>query len=78
MGEIAYYTKKYEDAIFYFKKSAGLYDQASYIDTLLLHTAVSLEKSGDKGQAKAFYENIIANYKGKKSAKIAKDRLKKL
>lgn len=78
LGEIAYYTKKYEDAIFYFKKSAGLYDQASYIDTLLLHTAVSLEKTGDKGQAKAFYENIIANYKGKKSAKIAKDRLKKL
>ncbi len=78
LGEIAYYTKKYEDAIFYFKKSAGLYDQASYIDTLLLHTAVSLEKTGDKGQAKAFYENIIANYKGKKSAKIAKERLKKL
>ncbi|PHS38570.1 MAG: hypothetical protein COB07_08255 [Sulfurovum sp.] len=78
LGEIAYYTKKYEDAIFYFKKSAGIYDQASYIDTLLLHTAVSLEKSGDKGQAKAFYENIIENYSGKKSAEIAKQRLKKL
>ncbi|SFV56493.1 TPR repeat containing exported protein; Putative periplasmic protein contains a protein prenylyltransferase domain [hydrothermal vent metagenome] len=78
LGEIAYYTKKYEDAIFYFKKSAGLYDQATYIDTLLLHTAVSLEKSGDKAQAKAFYENIIANYDGKKSAKIAKQKLKKL
>jgi len=78
LGEIAYYTKKYEDAIFYFKKSAGLYDKASYIDTLLLHTAVSLEKTGDRGQAKAFYENIIANYKGKKSAEIAKFRLEKL
>lgn len=78
LGEIAYYTKKYEDAIFYFKKSAGIYDKASYIDTLLLHTAVSLEKSGDKGQARAFYENIIENYAGKKTAKIAKDRLKKL
>ena len=78
LGEIAYYTKKYEDAIFYFKKSAGIYDQASYIDTLLLHTAVSLEKSGDKGQAKAFYKNIIENYSGKQSAKIAKQRLKKL
>jgi len=78
LGEIAYYTKKYEDAIFYFKKSAGLYDQASYIDTLLLHTAISLEKSGEKAQAKAFYENIIANYPGKKSAKIAKEKLKKL
>jgi len=78
LGEIAYYTKKYEDAIFYFKKSAGLYDKASYIDTLLLHTAVSLENTGDKGQAKAFYENIIENYKGKKTAKIAKERLQKL
>lgn len=78
LGEIAYYTKKYEDAIFYFKKSAGIYDKASYIDTLLLHTAVSLEKSGDKGQARAFYENIIENYAGKKTAKIAKERLKKL
>jgi len=78
LGEIAYYTKRYEDAIFYFKKSAGIYDKASYIDTLLLHTAVSLEKSGDKGQAKAFYENIIENYPGKRSAKISKERLKKL
>jgi TolA-binding protein len=78
LGEISYYTKKYEDAIFYFKKSAGLYDQASYIDTLLLHTAVSLEKSGDKDQARVFYENIIANYNGKKSAKIAKQKLKRL
>lgn len=78
LGEIAYYTKKYEDAIFYFKKSAGIYDKASYIDTLLLHTAVSLEKSGDKAQAKAFYENIIENYSANNSAKIAKQRLKKL
>jgi len=78
LGEIAYYTKKYEDAIFYFKKSAGLYDQASYIDVLLLHTAISLEKSGDKAQARAFYENIVENYQGKKSAKIAKEKLKKL
>lgn len=78
LGEIAYYTNKYEDAIFYFKKSAGLYDQASYIDTLLLHTAVSLEKTGDKAQAKVFYENIIENYAGKKTAQIAKERLRKL
>ncbi len=78
LGEIAYYTKKYEDAIFYFKKSVGLYDQASYIDVLLLHTAISLDKTGDKSQAKTFYQNIIDNYEGKNSAKIAKERLKKL
>ena len=78
LGEIAYYTKEYEDAIFYFKKSAGLYDKASYIDTLLLHTAISLDKTGEKQQAKVFYQNIIENYPGKKTAKIAKDRMKKL
>jgi len=78
LGEISYYTKKYEDAIFYFKKSAGLYDQASYIDTLLLHTAVSLEKNGDSEQAKVFYENIIKNYPTKKTAKIAKKKLQEL
>ncbi|HQS72679.1 MAG TPA: hypothetical protein PLH07_01760 [Sulfurovum sp.] len=78
LGEVAYYTNKYEDAIFYFKKSAGLYDKATYIDTLLLHTAISLEKTGDKGQAKIFYENIIQNYAGKKTADIAKQKLSKL
>ena len=78
LGEIAYYTKQYEDAIFYFKKSAGLYDKASYMDTLLLHTAISLDHTGKKSQAKVFYNNIIENYKGKKTAKIASDKLKKL
>ena len=78
LGEVAYYTKKYEDAIFYFKKSVGLYDQASYIDVLLLHTAISLDKTGDKSQAKTFYQNIIDNYEGRNSAKIAKQRLRKL
>ena len=78
LGEIAYYTKKYSDALFYFKKSAGLYDQAGYIDTLLLHTAISLEKTGDKSQAKVFYQTIIDGYPGKKSAKIARKKLKKL
>jgi TolA-binding protein len=78
LGEIAYYTKKYKDAIFFFKKSAGLNDKTTYIDILLLHTAVSLENSGEKAQAKAFYENIVANYKGKASASIASARLKNL
>jgi TolA-binding protein len=78
LGEIAYYTKKYEDSIFYFKKSAGINDKASYIDTLLLHTAISLDRTGEKEQARMFYENIIANYPSKKTAQIAKDRVKKL
>ncbi len=78
LGEIGYYSKKYSDAIFYFKKSAGLNVQASYIDTLLLHTAISLENTGDLSQAKAFYQTIIDDYPEKKSAKIARKKLNNL
>jgi len=78
LGEISYYTKQYEDAIFYYKKSAGLYDKASYMDVLLLHTGISLEKRGEKQQARLFYENLIENFPGKKSASIAKGKLRRL
>jgi len=78
LGEISYYTKRYEDAIFYYKKSASLYDKAGYIDVLLLHTAISLEKTGDVEQAKIFYNNILNSYPNKKSASIAKSKLRNL
>lgn len=78
LGEIAYYTKQYDDAIFYYKKSAGLYDKAGYMDVLLLHTAISLERTGKKAQAKVFYENVAESYPGKKAASIAKRKLRKL
>jgi len=78
LGEISYYTKNYKSAIFYYKKSVSLYAKASYMDVLLLHTGISLDKTGDKSQAKIFYNNIIENYPKKKSATIAKSRLKKL
>jgi TolA-binding protein len=78
LGEIAYYSDQPTEAIYHFKKSAELYGEASYMDTLLLHTAISLAKTGEKGQAKAFFENIIATYPEKKSATIAKERLEKL
>jgi len=78
LGEISFYTKKYNDAIFYFKKSVGIYDNASYNDKLLLHTAISLEKINDKKQAKIFYEMIIETYPNKSSAIVAKENLLQL
>ncbi|MBN2721327.1 MAG: hypothetical protein JXQ77_00750 [Campylobacterales bacterium] len=75
LGEIAYYQKRYKDAIFYYKSSAKLDDKANYIDTLLLHTAISLENTNDKAQAKLFYETIIKKYPANESAKIAKSKL---
>lgn len=75
LGEVAYYTHQYADAVAYYKTSASLYDKAGYMDILYLHTAISLEKSGEKDQAKGFYQFVIENYPDKKSASIAKNRL---
>ena len=76
LGEIAYKTGKYQDAINYYQQSAELNENAAYMDKLLLHTGISLEKYGDKEQAKKFYQAIIDAYPGTNSARIAKKRLK--
>jgi len=75
LGEIAYYTHQYGNAVSYYKQSAVLYDSASYMDVLYLHTAISLDKSGDPTQAKSLYEYVISTYPDKKSASIAQNRL---
>lgn len=75
LGEAAYYTNNYNDAVTYYKKSASIVDNAGYMDVLYLHTAISLEKIGEKEQAKSFFEHVIATYPNKKSATIAKSRL---
>ncbi|WP_286337536.1 tetratricopeptide repeat protein [Hydrogenimonas cancrithermarum] len=78
LGEIAYREGRYKDAIAYYKKSASLYDKSSFMPTLLLHTAISLERIGDKKQASQFYESLIQLYPKSKSATIAKKNLAKL
>lgn len=75
LGEIAYYQKRYADAIDYFKQSASLYDKASYMPTLLLHTALSFKKLGDAENAKRFFEAIVATYPGTAQAKMAQKYL---
>jgi len=75
LGEIAYYTHNYQDAVTYYKLSASLYDQASYMDVLFLHTAISLDKSGEKEQARNFYQHVIDTYPNRKSAAIARNRI---
>ncbi len=75
LGEIAYYTHNYNDAIAYYKQSASLYDKASYMPVLYLHTAIALEKTGQKEQAKGFYQYVIDNYPKTRSASIARKHL---
>lgn len=75
LGEIAYRTNKYADAITYYKRSAEANENANYMDTLLLHTGISLEKRGDKAQAKRFFQAIVDGYPDTGSAKVAKKHL---
>ena len=75
IGEMQYYRKNYAEAIAYFKKSAKLYPKASYMSILMLHTAMSMEKTGDIKNAKSFYDGIILKYP---ESKYAVDAIKYL
>jgi TolA-binding protein len=78
LGEIWYYRKDYAKAISYFKKSALLYDKADWMPKLLLHSAISFEKTGDFKNAASFYETLMTNYPESKEAKSADKNLSKL
>jgi len=75
LGEIAYRTGKHTRAIDEYKQSAELDENAGYMDKLLLHTGLAMEKSGDKAQAKRFFQAIIDGYPGTSSARVAKKHL---
>lgn len=78
LGEIYYSRKQYNDAIGAFKKSALLYDKASYMPKLLLHSAVSFENIKDKENAKNFYSTLVSAYPDSSEAQTAKKNLSKL
>ncbi|NPA82072.1 MAG: tetratricopeptide repeat protein [Epsilonproteobacteria bacterium] len=75
LGEINYYRRNYKEAVVFYKKSIQLYDQASYIPTLLLHTGISFKKIGDNENAEKIFNALIGNYPNSKEAKIAKKYL---
>ena len=75
VGEMNFRRKNYADALAYFKTSSSLYSDASYMPTLLLHSAISMEKTGDASNAQAFYKAIVAKYPNSAEAKKAKQYL---
>lgn len=78
LGEIAYSKQKYDIAIGHFKQSAMLNEKASYMPKLLLHSAVSFERTKDKDNAKTFYSTLIELYPNSSESKTAKKNLSKL
>ncbi len=75
LGEIAYRNSHYTRAVDQYKQSAELNENAGYMDKLLLHTGISLEKTGDRSQAKRFFQAIVDGYPNTISAKVAKRHL---
>jgi TolA-binding protein len=78
IGESYFERKAYKEAVTYYKQSAGANEKALYMPTLLLHSGISMEKTGDITTAKAFYQATIAKYSGSGAAKEASEHLSKL
>jgi len=75
IGEMNFKRKNYAKAIAYFKKSVKLYSKASYMPNLMLHTAISMYRTGDKQHAQDFFGAIIVKYPSSKEVKEAKKYL---
>ena len=75
IGQMKFKRKNYSEAISYYKKSASLYEKASYMPELLLHTAISMDKTNDTKNAKVFYNAILMKYPNSKEANKANENL---
>jgi TolA-binding protein len=75
MADMNFKRKNYNDAIAYYKQSATLYSDASYMPELMLNTALSMEAIGDSANAKAFYKGVVAKYPDSSEAKKAQKQL---
>ncbi|MDD5212705.1 MAG: tetratricopeptide repeat protein [Sulfuricurvum sp.] len=78
IGETLFERQSYKEAISYYKDSASRNEKALYMPTLLLHSGISMEKTGDNATAKAFYQATVSKYGGSGAAKEANERLSKL
>lgn len=75
LGDMNFKRKNYSDAIAYYKQSATLYTDASYMPELMLNTATSMNETGDKINAKTFYKAVVAKYPNSSEAKKAQKQL---
>jgi len=73
IGEMNYRRKNYANAISYYKKSSFLYSKARWMPRLMLHTAISMKKTGDNTHANAFFEAIVAKYPDSPEADKARE-----
>ncbi|MFA6629782.1 MAG: tetratricopeptide repeat protein [Sulfuricurvum sp.] len=78
IGETQFERKAYKEAVYYYKESASRNEKAGYMPTLLLHSGISMEKTGDTATAKAFFQATISKFGSSGAAKEAQEHLAKL
>lgn len=78
IGLAKFEQKEYEGAIDFFRKSAILNDNATYMPNLLLKSAESFEATNNEKNAKKFYSALSETYPKSKEAETASKKLKKL
>jgi TolA-binding protein len=76
LGEIKYNKKLYKEAIQFYKQSMISDDKASYIPTLLLHSALCFDNLKEKDNAMNFYKTIVEIYPDTPEAKEASKKIK--
>ena len=62
IGEMWHYRKSWSKALSYYKESVSRHDNASYMPTLMLHSAECMMHTGDSANAKKFLQSIRAKY----------------
>jgi TolA-binding protein len=78
IGEMWHYRKNWSKALSYYKESADRYSKASYMPTLMLHSAECMKHLGDIANAKKFLTALAAKYPGTAEAKKAEALLNTL
>ena len=78
IGEMWHYRKEWSKALSYYKESAGRSEKASYMPTLLLHSAECMNQLGDKQNAENFLRSLQAKYPGSPEALKAEGLLNTL
>ncbi len=62
MGEICYKNSEYKEALGYYQDSINFDDKSSFLPLMLYHSAVSLDKLGNKKDAKKVFETLIKTF----------------
>jgi TolA-binding protein len=78
LGEISYKNGEYKEALGHFQDSINADEKSSFIPLMLFHSAASLEKIGNKNDAKKVLETLIKTYPKNYLVPSAKKKLSEL